>query len=363
MINSFEINGYRRFKELKFDELSNINVIVGDNNVGKTTILEAIFMWACGYNLTPILTGPVARNRYSANITPNSLAEEIISCFYDKSSLSLKLSGTEDKTKKEFEHKAVFVDSVSQAQSISVDLNSVNDNFAKIPQQLFTNVTPIGYWDIKGSGDDKVTRLQLTVPNVLQGNKPYRLGKYIDILSHINQSENIRIYADMKTSGLLDNEFVDQLRSMYPDIESIDNIPYMDATQGPISIKVKGKGYLPIYSFGDGLQRLYHILGCIKLYKDAILCIDELDAGFHPSSQRNFCMQLINYALRYNTQLFMTTHNIEFLDHFLEAAAESKRLDKIRIITLKPNENDIAIRTLTGEEALRSRKYYEMELR
>lgn len=363
MIKEFTINGYRRFDNLKLDDLTNINIIVGENNVGKTTILEAVYFWACGYNMSPIISGPVARNRYSANISPNSLIEEITACFYNKDDLSLSFTGVEENSAKEFIHKVEFIEPARLNQTVPIDMNTVNEGMIRIPQTLFANVVTVGYWSIKGSGDAE-QKIQLTVPNVQNGVRPYKLAKYIDILSHINQSENIRIYADMKTAGILDNEFIEQLQKMYPDIESIENIPYMDATQGPISIKVKNRGYLPIYSFGDGLQRLYHILGSIKLYRDSIVCIDELDAGFHPSSQLDFCSQLINYADRYNTQMFMTTHNLEFLDNFLAAAENTDSLKKVRIITLKAGKkNEIMTRILTGEEAVKSRRKFEMELR
>ena len=363
MIKEFTINGYRRFDSLVLEDLTNINIIVGDNNVGKTTILEAIYFWACGYNMSPIISGPVARNRYSINNSPNSLIEEITACFNNKDDLKLSFIGKEHNSSKEFIHKVEFIDQERLTQTVPVDMNSVNEGIVKYPQISYANVAIIGKWSIKGSGDAEQT-VQLTVPNILNSARPYKLAKYIDILSHINQSENIRIYADMKTAGLLDSEFIEQLQKMYTDIESIYNIPYMDATQGPISIKVKNRGNLPIYSFGDGLQRLYHILGSIKLYRDSVVCIDELDAGFHPSSQLDFCEQLINYSQRYNTQMFMTTHNIEFLDNFLAAAEKSSSLNTVRIITLKSDKkNKVITRILTGEDAVRSRKQFEMELR
>ena len=41
-INSIEINRFRGIKQLEITDFSNINLIVGDNNSGKTTFLEAI---------------------------------------------------------------------------------------------------------------------------------------------------------------------------------------------------------------------------------------------------------------------------------------------------------------------------------
>ena len=41
-VKSIEINKFRGIQKLTVSELSNINLIVGDNNSGKTTFLEAI---------------------------------------------------------------------------------------------------------------------------------------------------------------------------------------------------------------------------------------------------------------------------------------------------------------------------------
>ena len=41
-IKSIEINQFRSIKKLSVSGFSNINLIVGDNNSGKTTLLEAI---------------------------------------------------------------------------------------------------------------------------------------------------------------------------------------------------------------------------------------------------------------------------------------------------------------------------------
>jgi hypothetical protein len=45
-LESLEIKGYRAFKELTIPKLARVNLITGKNNVGKTSLLEAIHLWA-----------------------------------------------------------------------------------------------------------------------------------------------------------------------------------------------------------------------------------------------------------------------------------------------------------------------------
>ena len=49
MYLSFEINNFRCFENLKIRPLDRINLIAGKNNVGKTALLEAIWIFK-GYH-------------------------------------------------------------------------------------------------------------------------------------------------------------------------------------------------------------------------------------------------------------------------------------------------------------------------
>lgn len=46
MLNSFKIRLFRAFRELKVDRLAQVNLLVGQNNSGKTTFLEALSLFA-----------------------------------------------------------------------------------------------------------------------------------------------------------------------------------------------------------------------------------------------------------------------------------------------------------------------------
>ena len=42
MLESLDIENFKRFKKLQIPELKRVNLIAGENNTGKTGILEAI---------------------------------------------------------------------------------------------------------------------------------------------------------------------------------------------------------------------------------------------------------------------------------------------------------------------------------
>ncbi len=43
-------------------------------------------------------------------------------------------------------------------------------------------------------------------------------------------------------------------------------LPYPDGSISPVSI-LNDKGFLPLYAYGDGVQRWFYVLGAIALYK------------------------------------------------------------------------------------------------
>lgn len=50
MYSSFEVRHFRCFRDLTITGLDRVNLIAGVNNVGKTAILEALFLHCGAYN-------------------------------------------------------------------------------------------------------------------------------------------------------------------------------------------------------------------------------------------------------------------------------------------------------------------------
>lgn len=46
ILPSFEIKNFRAFRHLKVERLGNVNLVVGKNNAGKTSLLEAMRIYS-----------------------------------------------------------------------------------------------------------------------------------------------------------------------------------------------------------------------------------------------------------------------------------------------------------------------------
>ena len=78
-IDKFNIHGFRGIQELTVENLNHINLIVGDNNCGKTSVLEALLLLRNPSNITN--TVRVARVRETARILRASSYESFVDLF------------------------------------------------------------------------------------------------------------------------------------------------------------------------------------------------------------------------------------------------------------------------------------------
>ena len=69
MYKSFRIKNFRCFKDFSIDNLERVNLIAGGNNVGKTALLEAIYLHAGGtkIELTMRLSGFRGYDRFKVD--------------------------------------------------------------------------------------------------------------------------------------------------------------------------------------------------------------------------------------------------------------------------------------------------------
>lgn len=377
MLESLHIEGFRKYKDFSLGGFNKINFILGDNNIGKTSILEAIFAWACGQNIAPFTHIPLARGRYTNIQNPYWVMEELLATVNERHALPLKMAfeGVYCGKVERFEHviypsdlltdydssyKNELVKFVPRTNEALQDQAGVSAGFPGIVP--FSPIV-VANWEI--SHNKKKVKSIFTAPYTNARNiKPFRSAKFIDLLSFAAVNENVQMYASLKRERLLE-EVADEMRRIFPQIKGFDMIPYPDGSQSPVSIENQDGSFLPMYAYGDGVQKWFYVLGSLAICKKYIVCIDEVDAGFHPAAQVRFCTNMIQTAIKNGVQLFLTTHNIEFMDNLLKTIVADNYPDagSIRIITLRNTQEGLRARNMNAIEANEAREIYNMELR
>lgn len=374
MLTEFEMSGYRKFDNLLLKNLKRINIFLGDNNTGKTSVLEAIYMWCNGKSLYPTLQYGVNRRFLRNPTNPYEIVEAILAIvnenYAKKSEYPINLKAQYNGKTVEFLHKIVpgplFFDMNESMHDVYGYQNVNNDmiyKMDKMPYQINTAIgntqnSYIAKWDIETNITEKI-EYDLVFPYQYNSNIPaYALAKFVDMFDYKNTSELARILTVLKRTNKIES-FINDINKMYGDIAGFDLLRLHSYGTDTVFVKNSSNEYLPINSYGDGLQRSYSILGNFVLYPKAIICIDEIDTTLHYTTLNLFNNLILKYSKKYNNQLFLTSHNKEWLDSFLSCAEKMKSLDEINVFRLNNKKNI----NISGTKAIELRNEFGMELR
>ncbi|KLO21513.1 hypothetical protein X275_09075 [Marinitoga sp. 1197] len=361
-----EIRNYRGIEKLIIDDLADINIIFGSNNSGKTSMLEAIFAHSAGLNLGAFFN-VIFPKRQSGNFSGTyDFGENILSLFYNyfemfkkNNTLRFEIFSTynnkmENKTFFEFKYSTLlspFFGEQFEEKNLKVDENVLNKSF-------FGKMTI----DLVNENGNIKKSFNIVLPPQYENAEILKSAVYHDILNHREPLSEVKIYGVLKRFNKL-FEFVDKMKEIFPSIKNIDNIPLPDGTS-KIYVDI-GNEKIPLSLFGDGFRRLYYLLGNMVMYQNSIHLIEEIDSMFHPESIPILAKTLNDYCMEYKNQLFITSHNQEFIEVFLSSLKDKEEILKnnIRVFTLKEYEGKLKILKLNGVEALRNIKEFHLELR
>lgn len=389
MYSTIVLENFRGFENIQLDDLGTINLLFGPNNSGKTSILEAIYAHASGLNFQPFFGNVVLRRQDQILSGALDMGDKIKSLFHSSSKIPYQFSITgqlqEDRRKQSlnviFRPSAQLTDldprafgqygggvlatrpggAPSQANFWDLGSRGARLRTAEMPAVF------IGQWTAIMSDTRKDWEINFPVSNI-PSELPFKLGAFHDILAHRQPEADLRVFSYLKRYELI-SEFVETMAEVFPGIRGIDIIPYPDGTQGPVYVRGTDDRVVPLYAYGDGMRRWFYLLGNMLVYKGAVHCIEESDSTMHPSSQAQFCRRLAEFATRFKNQIFLTSHNIEFADAFLQAlfgeggTYAGTTLDPVRVYTVHLQGGRAEIWPLRGREAFEKRGDFGLELR
>ncbi|MFN8715271.1 MAG: AAA family ATPase [Bacteroidota bacterium] len=317
-LTSFSVENFKCFETFELKSIGQFNLIAGDNNVGKTSLLEALLLetdlaqtlhnlnsvYAFKHNLETIESSK--RNYLSYFININTNADYEIKFQYN-SAQKLRIINKDIRL-----HEKEVID---KSQAKYAGMNQIGEFVALYKDEILEDVSPAIY----------IQRKSMIIPPVIPNNMGYTSG--------IVKAYSRLIDQDLKNNYLL----VSALRYFIPDIEDIRILKdQFDETY--IVIQEKGKSKpLPITSFGDGTLILMRLMLRIMISQNQRLMIDEIDTGIHYSRMKDFLRTIIHTAKEHNVQLFATTHSKECIEAYSEVIYEfdEKTQTKSRFIRLE----------------------------
>lgn len=323
-LSSIAISRFKGLEELHLEGTGGFNVLLGANNVGKTSILEAIFLLnGFAANQTPIML------QNSRMYLVNSF-EDLVYYFHNLDiSANIKLSGSLTS----LEDRILEISS----HSLENDLNLSDQNIRRhtspdrrIGQALSTTSRKQA-WHFNariirdGSEDNFEGILDITSHDKAQ----VQLSIPPNVLTSLSISTVIltpgRGYDTQAISKLIINNdeenLLEALRVIEPRITKI-------TTDGDLAyLNIGLEKMMPINMFGSGMMRAAEILSSCMSGDAQILLIDEIEDGLHFTAIRQLLRVLLKLVKDRQIQIFCSTHSVDVLQGLRAVLQEKQFLD------------------------------------
>jgi len=346
VFDRLQISGYRALKSVNLSQLGQVNIFVGDNNAGKTSILEAIsilcnpldpFQWLevsqrrlyLGRSRLMTLRPNIEALKWIFNQKIGASNDEIYQAEIlieangtaPISELKAKLgeiygSGVEKNNQKSFEKdisspeeevSSPEIDSVRAGLELEIEVNIDSEKISSGQISLF----PL----------DQKREIFLFWENerFVQRRRSKPIVKNATIFPSYSSSEPIleRLSQIILQKENGKNEVLELIRSFDDNILDIQILSTPTAT-ATLYIKHKELGLAPLYVFGDGFKRALVIALTLLTIANGVLLVDEIETSIHVSALGSVFSWLIETCRRREIQLFVTTHSLEAIDAMLE---------------------------------------------
>ncbi|WP_394754592.1 ATP/GTP-binding protein [Crenothrix sp.] len=386
MLKSLVIKNFRSLADFEVAKLGRVNLIVGKNNSGKSSVLEALRIYA-GNGQRALLETISAEHDERYRIKENERGE-----------FDAPLPFQDFFTGRKF---PVDDSTVIQIGSVTVGKDVLHIQYVFLTETVETVTSETGESSTRVRRKPVLTSeipdLQGEVKQALQitkGEKPYPpfildsssqrfRPPMFDAINAIpcsmipTQFVSLDELADEwdKIVFTEHEEVVRQaMRIIAPEFENLTFVRNEDERPGyrstiRRSAKVKLSDLsrpVPLNSLGDGMLRVLQL--ALKIYpaKGGFLLIDEFENGLHYSVQEKVWALLFEMAQKLDIQVFATTHSWDCIESFSKIAIDRKDIDGVLFRvgkSVRDSDRGRVIATVFDEEALYSITQSDVEVR
>ncbi len=373
-LSKYHVESFRGITDLELEDLGDINLILGDNNCGKTSFLESLMLLRNINDFSNVIR--VSRIRSSNYFYFNRLSSfnsflYMFNPMFDKKTISiggvlndvpvsLKISGILQK---------VMVDRTEiqrnnkQVSLLDFDENENSDDNLILEDEIteFNGTIKNQYGN--RTRTSKINLNEISNISGMRISRPYNID--FEYVSSIEHSSTMIFSSILKEPSF--KELVLKVVQLFD--PNIADLLYLknEQTGRPIEyIYHKELGNMPLLSFGDGVKKVILLANSIAKAAGGILLIDEIETSINSKYYDDIFNFVVKACQEFNIQLFITTHSIEAVDGLLSTQRYDDypaNKDLIRVITFRKRNNRTFSRVLNGKQAYEDRKNYGLEVR
>ena len=311
MIQTLRLENYRGFEEYRLRNLRKVNLVVGPNNCGKTSVLEAVQLLVSRGDPRVLIES--ARRRWESSIGDDRR-----------------------RTARHPVHHHFHGHRLEPGVGLGV---SSSDGYGRVrihvvegepdePEDLFEYISGSGRplaLLIRAGNDKEGTAFALTEDGSLDWrspamrhlphNRPGRPPIQFVTAESLHSREMAGAWNQVIHHGR-ESEVVGAMKLLQEDLQTIHFLAAEPTGSGGGSDGIllgfkPGNPRIPIGSYGDGMRRLLALSLSLVRAAEGFLLIDEIDTGLHWTVMEEMWSLVVDAAVNSSVQVFATTHSLD----------------------------------------------------
>lgn len=319
---SLNIERFRRLENLRLDGLGAVNILVGKNNSGKTSVLEALAVMSDPFSpfnwintawerelksaRTPVLevlswmfpqTAP-RKNGYEGTavieaIRTNDAPFQMAARYHEFRDLTPPPEAAEPR-------EGNWEEPSEYSARLEV---SVKDHFMGLGQ-----IEESSTHEIRGGRIEQGPEKRVIQPH-----------QFVSPVSH-RTSRQLLAVLDQVLQERRKEEVVRLMQMFAEDVDDIE-IRSPQGRGAVVYLHHRGIGHVPLPVEGDGMRRALAFAAAATLARDGVLLLDEVETALHPDALGRIFQFLVQVCRTTSVQLFVSTHSLEAVDAMLVSVA------------------------------------------
>ena len=355
MYHWFSIENFRCFDSLTVEPLARVNLIAGPNNVGKTALLEALWMHC--HPTSPVDALRIAMRRDSseymegelfAGLFPQYDTEAVIKLHgvggqkYGTGTLNIRL---QERSRQPSFNWDVFPDAELVEDTLS--------GFDFSTELAFEYVDQAGEKYCASAWLDADSRSGQLRPSLSGDRKSAARPGFPCLFERPGYRASARTlsarFGKAEIEGYLPG--IEKIvRLLEPRLERMTTVA--NARGSPSIYGDIGAGRLfPITAMGDGTKRLLALSLAFLSARDGVMLIDEVENGLHHSVLPDVWKNLDWLSREFNVQVFATTHSYECIKAARAAFRSGDHEDEFAYMRLQRNHRTQRIECVAYDDA------------
>ena len=315
MYESIQIDHFRGIEHLQVTDLTSINLLLGKNNAGKTSVLEALFL-LCGVT-NPSLPSTVAglREQRTSNVLPDNVWRPL---FYQMDP-SIPIDIRARRTSEDAD-RILRIEALLNSQSSNPETGTGTASF---DDELTIETLRLHYTDAhdrefttKAKYDTERRALDVVPTDRDDFVRP----AFLSARSYPTMERDARQFSHLVRIKQ-QHEVEEALRIIEPRVQRVEVLSEFGGSA--IYVDVGLPSLIPLAACGEGFVRFFSIIVEITSCRQGLLLIDEIDNGLHYSVMEKLWTLLGKLSDKHEVQIVATTHNEELVTSAVNAFSDS----------------------------------------